>query len=522
MTSQTVPPPSRRAELRPRLIAVIVPGFVLAAIVGVLAWSAGPLLRPAREVSVVQAVFDRAGSERQAQSDSAPSRSAPTVQAAGWLEAEPFYTACSGLADGVVESIEVLEGEHVEQGDVVARLVAEDSQIRLRLTEAELANANGALASAQAERDAARRAWEDPVELDRGVAVSRASLAESKAELARLPSLIDSERATLVRLQEQAKRVRLASEGGAANEFEMIVADQHAAAQQADLAALEAQRAVLEARVDRLRAELTAAERNRELRIEDRRRVEGTEAVVATAEAAVARAGAVRDEAALELERMVIRAPITGYVQRRLKVPGDKVIRMMDSPHSAHIVHLYDPERLQVRVDVPLADAAHVSVGQRCEVIVEVLPDRVFRGEVLRTTHEADLQKNTLQVKVKVLDPDPILRPEMLTRVKFLAGTSDGSTSAGPETEGGRVLVPASAMSGTDGSRSLWLVTNRRNGRGVLASRPVTVVEQNGAWVTVAGDIRAGDLIAVGVDGPRKGERVVIETDAERRSEEPS
>ena len=63
-------------------------------------------------------------------------------------------------------------------------------------------------------------------------------------------------------------------------------------------------------------------------------------------------------------------------------------------------MRLYDPKRLQVRVDVPLADAAKVRVGQQAKVVVGVLPDRTFDGEVTRVVHEADIQRNTLQVKV--------------------------------------------------------------------------------------------------------------------------
>ncbi len=35
--------------------------------------------------------------------------------------------------------------------------------------------------------------------------------------------------------------------------------------------------------------------------------------------------------------------------------------------------------------------------------------------------HEANIQKNTLEAKVVLGAPDPVLRPEMLARVKFLA-----------------------------------------------------------------------------------------------------
>ncbi|MEM1165991.1 MAG: efflux RND transporter periplasmic adaptor subunit [Planctomycetota bacterium] len=502
-----------------RRLSVVVPILVLVSVAGVLGWSAWPVVRPAREVAVLQAVFDRSATVVPARGQDAPARDVPTVQAAGWLEAEPFYVACTALADGVVDSIEVLEGDFVERGEVVARLVADDSEIRLRRAEAEFAAADASLAMADAERIAALRSWEEPVELERAVETNQAALGEREAELAQLPSLVDSARATLTRLEEEAARVRRSTSQGATNEFERIVAEQRAAAQRGELAALEAREPILAAGVDRLRAELRAAERDLALRIEDRRRVDAAEAAVAGARASLDRARAMRDEAVLELERMVIRAPISGYVQRRLKLPGDKVIRMMDSPHSAHVLHVYDPERIQVRVDVPLAEASHVFVGQACEVVVEVVPDRVFRGTVLRTTHEADLQKNTLQMKVKVIDPDPILRPEMLTRVKFLpTGASGGEAAAPADRDGHRVLVPQHVLDETAGSSRVWVVAERRNGRGVLSPREVRIVERSEGWVTVVGDVQPGALVALDIEQARTGERVVVRTEQDGRS----
>ncbi len=498
-----------RAIPRPRS-AVLVASIVVGATLLLIGWNAWPVIRPARQVAVVQAVFDRTTSTEPL-SQGQNSREVPTVQAPGWLEAEPFYIACSALADGIVESIEVLEGDFVEQGQVVARLVAEDAQIRLRRAEAELAKAKSTLGVSLADLEAAERAWAEPVKLQRAVETGRAAVAESEAEIAQLPLLIESARATLIWLEEEADRVARSTKQGATNELEYIAAEQRAAAQRAEVGALEARGPILSARSEQRSAELRAAQRDLELRIEDRRRLDTAIAMVAFADSVIARTSALRDEAALEHERMVIRAPISGYVQRRLKVPGDKVVRMMDSPHSAHLVYIYDPDRIQVRVDVPLADAAHISVGQICEVVVEVLPDRVFQGVVLRATHQADLQKNTLQFKVKVQNPDPALRPEMLTRVKFLPprgdGVSESDTQSNRKT---RVLIPADALDDDGVSARVWIVTNRRNGRGVLSARPVAVIERSGSWLTIVGDIQPGALIAVGVTEPQEGETVVV------------
>lgn len=228
------------------------------------------------------------------------------------------------------------------------------------------------------------------------------------------------------------------------------------------------------------------------------------------------------DAAALELERMTIRSPITGFVQRRLKGPGDKVVRMMDDPYSAHVLHVYDPSRLQVRVDVPLADAGSIVVGQRCDIIVEILPGRTFAGRVLRITHEADLQKNTLQIKVAVDEPSPLLRPEMLTRVTFVGGVaSTGSPS--PE-HGGSALqsrIPLSCLDERESQMRVWLVSDRRQGRGVLTPIAVTTTERAGGWVTVEGAIHPGALIASPMKGMRAGQAVRFEAEGSPRSEQP-
>ena len=216
---------------------------------------------------------------------------------------------------------------------------------------------------------------------------------------------------------------------------------------------------------------------------------------------------------------MVIRSPIDGYVQRRLKAPGDKVMRMMDEIHSTHLVHLYEPGKIQVRVDVPLADAAHVFVGQRCEVIVEILPDEVFAGEVLRVTHEADLQKNTLQVKVRVDEPSPLLRPEMLTRVKFLASGARGAPSGAARAPESSVLVPIDALHGNGDGAWVWTVAERRGERGRARVASVRVLAEADGWARVSGPLQAGALLVVGGgDSIRENETVTFRATGDRSS----
>ena len=77
--------------------------------------------------------------------------------------------------------------------------------------------------------------------------------------------------------------------------------------------------------------------------------------------------------------------------------------------------------KLQARIDVPLSEASKLFIGQEVEIACSMLPDTHFKGKLSRILGEADFQRNTLQVKVQILDPDLRLRPEMLCRAKFFS-----------------------------------------------------------------------------------------------------
>lgn len=494
---------------RPRVMGMTGAAMVGVAALVLLAVSARLTIVPATPVVVTPVVLDSSG-ENQPESPGMAQLAGRTVQAPGWLEAEPFYVSCSALADGVVREVLALEGDRVEAGQVVARLVDDEARLAVDRARAELARAQAAAAIARADYQAAQTDWEEPVELERMAATTRASLDEARAELAQLPSLIDAERARLERIEEELTRAEASYGSGGAANIELIVLRKSKAAQAAIVAGMEAKRPMLEAQVARREAEAKAAERALGLRVALRRSLEATRAGVEAADAEVALARARLADAELRLQRMEVRAPITGYVQARLKAPGDKAMLGMDDPASAQVLRLYDPQRLQVRVDVPLSEASQVRVGQKCEVVVEVLPDQTFRGEVLRIVHEADIQKNTLQVKVRVLDPSPMLRPEMLTRVKFLA---DGRDSAGSARlpDGPTLMVRSTAVTRRDGSRGEVLaVRDRRGAVGRTERVHIEVVGERGGWLMVRGGLTPGDLLVEGSEGMGESSRVRV------------
>jgi multidrug efflux pump subunit AcrA (membrane-fusion protein) len=127
----------------------------------------------------------------------------------------------------------------------------------------------------------------------------------------------------------------------------------------------------------------------------------------------------------------------------------------MDDSHSAVVAEIYDPSSLRVRVDVPLSEAGSLTVGQPTSITTSLLPGQTFRGTVELIVGMADIQRNTLQAKVTIQDPDPRMRPDTLCRVAFLAPESneDAVTSSVSS-----VWIPVAVVGDREDSATVWVV----------------------------------------------------------------
>lgn len=239
-------------------------------------------------------------------------------------------------------------------------------------------------------------------------------------------------------------------------------------------------------------------------------------------------------EARLNLERMQVVSPIAGVVMARFVEPGSRVSMSSRKGSSGAsesmggaIARLYDPRNLQVRVDVPLADCAKIQIGSVAEIVTEAMPDKVFRGAVTRVVHEANIQRNTVQVKVAIEDPVETLKPEMLARVRFYSSagstsalghsqdsaaahsSKDSSQTSGLQAQSGlRLLIPEQVVLDRNGNAGrLWVVEHDTRNQTTIASERKIVVEPSN---------RTG-LLAV-TDGLRPGDRMISEPPSSLRS----
>ncbi|MHC4871579.1 MAG: efflux RND transporter periplasmic adaptor subunit [Planctomycetota bacterium] len=433
------------------------------------------------------------------------------VVAAGWLEAAPYLQHVTALTGGVLLEVNVLEGESVKADTVVAILDDDDAKLALKRSQAMLKLKQAAVAEAHARNEAAESNWKNPVDHDRSVAVSNAQLKEAQAAVSVAQDRLTQQEAVLAQARRDRDRAKklvetetITRQRGeeSQKQFEVAQAERNAIAktlQQAELTVI------------RMKARAEAAKRNSDLRISDKRERDAAAAALRRAEAEAEVAEAALAEAELRLKRTRIRTAVDGVVVTRWKEPGDKVMLNGDKNRSATIVSLYDPKKMQARVDVPLADAAKIAIGQRCEIISDVLPNQSFPGKVSRILHAADVQKNTLEVKVALETTSPALRPEMLCRVRFLAGsqTDTGKTSA--------VFAPSKAV--RDGK--VWLLRNFDGTYGearalTLSDETLRRLEQGTieGWAAVQG-LQAGDLVIISSSASlRDGEQVRLKEDS--------
>jgi RND family efflux transporter MFP subunit len=242
-------------------------------------------------------------------------------------------------------------------------------------------------------------------------------------------------------------------------------------------------------------AELERARRDRDLRIEERLRVETAEAAVELAQGTLAERQASSDEAQLRLERMVVRAPARGVVLERLATVGSEL-----GGAQRAVATLYDPASIRVRVDVPQQDLAVLFVGQRARIESDARPGHPYQGEVIRIVRRADVQKVTMQAHVRLLDGDDLLRPEMLVQVRFLAPDAEG---AAQDAVGQAVAVPARLV--REGGE-VWVLDVER---GAAVLRRVRVGARDGDLVVIEQGLDLSDKLVDAGDSPlREGERV--------------
>lgn len=383
---------------------------------------------------------------------SSPSSGEVVLTEGGYIVAHHTIQVSSKIV-GKVLWVGIEAGDHVNKGQVLVRL--DDSEFR---AQAEQARAN--LVSAEA-RLKELEAGSRPQQIAAAKATSeqaKASLENESLNLKRMRALYSGRIASTQQLTDAKSKYQVAL------------------------------------------AQFNNAQQNYELvkvgpRIED---IDAQRAAVAQNRAAV-------DYAQTMLDACLIRSPIDGTVLERDVEAGEMVSNQNFGGNTgvkASVATLASLNDLLAELDINESDFPHISMRQTCRVTADAYPDRIYKGFVYEISPEADRQKATIQVKVKIEHPDGFLRPEMNTHVSFLAPANARQTGSGKAV----MTVPASAVIERGGHQAVFVL----EGNHVRLQHVQTAAEAGGE-VRVTSGLDPNDSVVVkGMSVLKSGERVKV------------
>lgn len=239
--------------------------------------------------------------------------------------------------------------------------------------------------------------------------------------------------------------------------FELDASDQRVA-----VASAQARVASARARAATARAQLAeiVLQRDRERRLAETgavaaataddlaARAKSLDEQVHAADADVAASQAEVAALSTNLANTTIRAPIDGKVVTKPVERGDVV-----NPGTS-MAKIADFASIVVETDVPEARLHLVHADGPCEIVLDAYPEKRWRGEVVGISPQLNRAKASAIVKVRFLDGDDTVLPEMAARVSFLDAPLDQARLSEPP----KKIVPGSAVTDRAGAKVVFVL----------------------------------------------------------------
>jgi RND family efflux transporter MFP subunit len=217
------------------------------------------------------------------------------------------------------------------------------------------------------------------------------------------------------------------------------------------------------ARLDKAKAGVAAA----------RARIKANQAALANAQASV--------------EYTYIRSPFDGVVLTKYAEVGEVVAPFGAAVNArAAVVTMADLNSLMVEADVAESNLDKVHLGQPCEITLDAIPDKRFPGQVHMIVPTADRSKATVLTKVKFLESDDRILPEMSAKVAFLSRP----LKAGERRP--RLAIPKAALVTRDGKAFAFRLEGNR-----VKLVPLKLGEKMGDLVEIDQGLKEGDKVVL-------------------------
>lgn len=189
--------------------------------------------------------------------------------------------------------------------------------------------------------------------------------------------------------------------------------------------------------------------------------------------------------AEVAMENTYIRAPFDGTVLTKNADVGEIVAPFGSAGNAkGSVVSMADMDSLQVEADVNESTIEQVKVDMPCEITLDAFPEKRYRGQVHMIVPTADRAKATVLVKVRFLDKDERVLPEMSAKVAFL---TKELTETEAKSKPILTIAPA-AVTERNHQKVVFVLTGN-----TVTEKPITLGKMVGDAVEVVGGVVSGD-----------------------------
>ena len=191
----------------------------------------------------------------------------------------------------------------------------------------------------------------------------------------------------------------------------------------------------------------------------------------------------------VEMENTYIRAPFDGTVLTKNADVGEIVAPLGSAGNSkGSVVSMADMSSLQVEADVSESNIERIFAGQPCEITLDAFPEKRYRGAVHMIVPTADRAKATVMTKVRFIDKDERVLPEMSAKVTFL---SEEITETQINSKPKLTINPAAVVDRNQ-FKVVYVLKDER-----VEERPVTLGSMVGGVIEVTQGLKSGEQVVV-------------------------
>ncbi|MDE1181045.1 efflux RND transporter periplasmic adaptor subunit [Paraburkholderia sp.] len=172
-------------------------------------------------------------------------------------------------------------------------------------------------------------------------------------------------------------------------------------------------------------------------------------------------------------------APFAGVVTQRNVDVGDLIDAGSGASRALFALAQSDP--LRVFIQLPQAYAQNVTVGQQVAITQAELPGQTFNGTIANISGAIDVPTRSLQVEVRLPNPDGTLRPGAYVQVAL------------PAPEHARLTVPGNALLFRKEGPQVAVVDDK----GAVRLRPIVIARDMGQTLELESGIDATDRVII-------------------------